>query len=102
MSMHDETDWRDGAVQRTLPEGMGLEWSRSRARGRRQRRHVPWSILLVLVIIAGGVVLSLENRGQVHFSFFSVHVTAPLWVVAVANLVLGIVLGAAFVARTRR
>ena len=101
--MHDETDWRDGAVQRTLPEGVGLEWSRSRARGRRRpRRRVPWGLLLVLIVAAVGVVLWLDNRGQVRLSFFSVHVTAPLWVFAVANLVLGMIVGAVLVARARR
>jgi uncharacterized integral membrane protein len=103
MSMHDDTDWRDGAVQRTLPEGVGLEWSRARSRNRRRpRRHVPWGLLLLVVVIAAGVVLWLENRGQVRLSFISVHLTAPLWVVAVANLVLGLILGAAIARRSRR
>ncbi len=53
-------------------------------------------------IIAVGVVLWLENRGQVRLTFLSVHVTAPLWVVAVANLVLGLILGGLLVARSRR
>jgi uncharacterized integral membrane protein len=101
--MNDDMDWRDGSVQRTLPEGVGLEWSRSRARGRRRpRRRIPWTVLIVIVIIAVGVVLWLENRGQVRLTFLSVHVTAPLWVVAVANLVLGLILGGAIVARSRR
>ncbi len=101
--MNDDMDWRDGSVQRTLPEGVGLEWSRSRARGRRRpRRRIPWTVLIVIVIIAVGVVLWLENRGQVRLTFLSVHVTAPLWVVAVANLVLGLILGGALVARSRR
>ena len=101
--MNDDMDWRDGSVQRTLPEGVGLEWSRSRSRGRRRpRRRIPWTVLLVLVVIAVGVVLWLENRGQVRLTFLSVHVTAPLWVVAVANLVLGLILGGALVARSRR
>jgi len=101
--MNDDMDWRDGSVQRTLPEGVGLEWSRSRSRGhRRPRRRVPWKVLLGLVVIAVGVVLWLENRGQVRLTFLSVHVTAPLWVVAIANLVLGLILGVAFMARSRR
>jgi uncharacterized integral membrane protein len=49
-----------------------------------------------------GVVLWVQNRGQVRLTFLSVHVTAPLWVVAVANLVLGLILGVAFMARSRR
>jgi len=102
--MNDDMDWRDGSVQRTLPEGVGLEWSRSRSRGHRHRprRRIPWMVLLVLVIIAVGVVLWVQNRGQVRLTFLSVHVTAPLWVVAVANLVLGLILGVAFMARSRR
>jgi uncharacterized integral membrane protein len=101
--MHDDTDWRDGSVQRTLPEGVGTEWSRARSRGRRRpRRRMPWSLLLIAVIIAAGVVLWLDNRGQVRLSFLSVHLTAPLWVIAVANLVLGLILGAVLVARSRR
>ena len=101
--MNDDMDWRDGSVQRTLPDGVGMEWSRSRARGRRrQRRRIPWTVLLVLVLIAVGVVLWLENRSEVHLTFLSVHVTAPLWVVAVSNLVLGLILGGALVARSRR
>ena len=101
--MNDDMDWRDGSVQRTLPEGVGLEWSRSRSRGRhRPRRRIPWTVLLVLVIIAVGIVLWLENRGQVRLTFLSVHVTAPLWVVALANLVLGLILGFALRARSRR
>jgi uncharacterized integral membrane protein len=99
--MHDETDWRDGAVQRTLPDGIGLEWSRARGR-RHPRRRVPWVLLLVVAAIVIGVVLWLENRGQVHLSFLSIHLTAPLWVVAVANLVLGLVLGALLATRSRR
>jgi uncharacterized integral membrane protein len=101
--MNDDMDWRDGSVQRTLPDGVGLEWSRSRARGRRRpRRRIPWTVLIVVAIIAVGVVLWLENRGQVRLTFLSVHVTAPLWVVAVVNLVLGLILGGALVARSRR
>jgi uncharacterized integral membrane protein len=101
--MNDDMDWRDGSVQRTLPEGVGLEWSRSRARGhRRPPRRIPWTVLLGLVIIAVGIVLWVENRGQVRLTFLSVHVTAPLWVVAVANLVLGLILGGVFMARSRR
>jgi len=96
-------DWRDGSVQRTLPEGVGLEWSRARSRGRRRpRRRFPWATIIVIAIIAAGVVLFFENRDQVHLRFLSVHVTAPLWVVAVANLVLGLILGGALVARARR
>jgi len=96
-------DWRDGAVQRTLPEGLGMEWSRSRSRGRRRpRRRIPWTALVVIVIVAVGVVLWFENPGEVRLTFLSVHVTAPLWVVAVANLVLGLILGGALVARSRR
>ena len=101
--MNDDMDWRDGSVQRTLPEGVGLEWSRSRSRGHhRRRRRIPWKVLLGLVVIAVGIVLWLENRGQVRLTFLSVHVTAPLWVVAIANLVLGLILGVAFMARSRR
>ena len=102
--MNDDMDWRDGSVQRTLPDGIGMEWSRSRSRGRRRpRRRVPWVVLLVIVLIAVGIVLWVENRGvHVHLRFFSVHVTAPLWVFAVANLVLGLILGGALVARSRR
>jgi uncharacterized integral membrane protein len=59
-------------------------------------------VLLGLVVIAVGIVLWLENRGQVRLTFLSVHVTAPLWVVAIANLVLGLILGVAFMARSRR
>jgi len=101
--MNDDMDWRDGSIQRTLPDGMGLEWSRSRARAhRRPRRRIPWAVLFVILIIAVGVVLWLENRSQVRLTFLSVHVTAPLWVVAVGNLVLGLILGGALVARSRR
>jgi uncharacterized integral membrane protein len=102
--MNDDMDWRDGSVQRTLPEGMGMEWSRSRSRGRRRpRRRVPWVALGVIVFVAVGVVLWVENRAvHVHLSFLSVHVTAPLWVVAVGNLVLGLILGGALVSRSRR
>ena len=102
--MNDDMDWRDGSVQRTLPEGMGMEWSRSRSRGRRRpRRRVPWVALVVIVFVAVGIVLWVENRGvHVHLTFLSVHVTAPLWVVAVGNLVLGLILGGAFVSRSRR
>jgi uncharacterized integral membrane protein len=101
--MNDDMDWRDGSVQRTLPEGVGLEWSRSRSRGhRRRRRRIPWKVLLGLVVIGVGIVLWLQNRGQVRLTFLSVHVTAPLWVVAIANLVLGLILGVAFMARSRR
>ena len=59
-------------------------------------------MLLGVVVIAVGIVLWLENRGQVRLTFLSVHVTAPLWVVAIANLVLGLILGVAFMARSRR
>ena len=101
--MNDDMDWRDGSVQRTLPEGVGLEWSRSRSRGhRRPRRRIPWKVLLGLVVVAVGIVLWIENRGQVRLTFLSVHVTAPLWVVAIANLVLGLILGVAFMGRSRR
>ena len=101
--MNDDMDWRDGSVQRTLPEGVGLEWSRSRSRGhRRRRRRIPWKVLLGLVVVAVGIVLWIENRGQVRLTFLSVHVTAPLWMVAIANLVLGLILGVAFMARSRR
>lgn len=101
--MNDDMDWRDGAVQRTLPEGLGMDWSRSRPRGRRRpRRRVPWTAIVVLVLIAVGVVLWYENRAEVRLTFLSVHVTAPLWVVAVSNLVLGLILGGALVARSRR
>ncbi len=102
--MNDDMDWRDGSVQRTLPEGMGMEWSRSRSRGRRRpRRRVPWIALVVIVLIAVGIVLWVENRAvHVHLRFFSVHVTSPLWVVAVGNLVLGLIIGGALVARSRR
>ncbi len=94
--MNDDMDWRDGSVQRTLPEGVGLEWSRSRSRGRRRpRRRVPWVALVALVVVAVGIVLWVENRGgRCTCTFLSVHVTAPLWVVAVGNLVLGLILGA--------
>ena len=102
--MNDDMDWRDGSVQRTLPEGMGMEWSRSRSRGRRRlRRRVPWVALVVIAFVAVGIVLWVENRGvHVHLTFLSVHVTAPLWVVAVGNLVLGLILGGALVSRSRR
>ena len=102
--MNDDMDWRDGSVQRTLPEGVGMEWSRSRSRGRRRpRRRVPWVALLVIVLIAVGIVLWVENRSvHVHLRLLSVHVTAPLWVVAVGNLVLGLIIGGALVARSRR
>ena len=101
--MNDDMDWRDGSVQRTLPEGVGLEWSRSRSRGHhRRRRRIPWKVLLGLVVIAVGIVMWLENRGQVRLTFLSVHVAAPLWVVAIANLALGLILGVAFMARSRR
>jgi uncharacterized integral membrane protein len=101
--MNDDMDWRDGSVQRTLPEGVGLEWSRSRSRGhRRPRRRFPWKVLLGLVVVAVGIVLWIENRGQVRLTFLSVHVTAPLWVVAIANLALGLILGIAFMGRSRR
>jgi uncharacterized integral membrane protein len=105
VSMSDDMDWRDGSVQRTLPDNRGFEWSRSRSRSRgrrRPRRHIPWTALVVLVVIAVGIVLWVENRSQVHLKFLSVHVTAPLWVVAVVNLVIGIILGAALVSRSRR
>jgi uncharacterized integral membrane protein len=101
--MNDDMDWRDGSVQRTLPEGVGLEWSRSRSRGhRRSRRRIPWLALLILVVIVVGIVLWIENRGQVRLHFLSVHVTAPIWVVAIANLILGLILGVVFTARSRR
>ncbi len=101
--MNDDMDWRDGSVQRTLPEGVGLEWSRSRSRGhRRPRRRIPWLALFGLVIIVVGVVLWIDNRGTVRLHFLSIHVTAPLWVVAIGNLVLGLILGAVFTARSRR
>jgi uncharacterized integral membrane protein len=99
--MNDDMDWRDGSVQRTLPDGVGLGWSRSRGR-RRPRRRVPWVLLAALVFIAVGIVLWLENRRAVPLRFFSVHATAPLWVIAVGNLVLGLILGAALMARSRR
>ena len=101
--MNDDMDWRDGSVQRTLPEGVGLEWSRPRPRGRRRpRRRFPWAAIVVIVIIGVGVVLFLQNRDQVHLRLLSVHVVAPLWLVAVANLVLGLILGGAIVSRARR
>jgi uncharacterized integral membrane protein len=83
---------------------MGMEWSRSRSRGRRRpRRRVPWVALVVIAFVAVGIVLWVENRGvHVHLTFLSVHVTAPLWVVAVGNLVLGLILGGALVSRSRR
>ena len=98
-------DWRDGSVQRTLPDSAGFEWSRSRSRSRgrrRPRRHIPWTALVILVVIAVGVVLWVENRSDVRLKFLSVHVTAPLWVVAVVNLAIGLILGGALVARSRR
>ena len=54
------------------------------------------------MVIAVGIVLWIENRGPVRLTFLSVHVTAPLWVVAIANLVLGLILGVAFMGRSRR
>jgi uncharacterized integral membrane protein len=64
---------------------------------------VPWVALVVIVFVAVGIVLWVENRGvHVHLTFLSVHVTAPLWVVAVGNLVLGLILGGALVSRSRR
>jgi uncharacterized integral membrane protein len=54
------------------------------------------------VVIVVGIVLWLENRSQVHLKFLSVHVTAPLWVVAVVNLAIGLLLGGVLVARSRR
>ena len=100
-------DWRDGSIQRTLPDSSGFEWSRSRSRSRsrgrrRAHRHVPWTPLVILVVIVVGVVLWVENRSQVHLKFLSVHVTAPLWVVAVVNLAIGLILGGLLVARSRR
>jgi uncharacterized integral membrane protein len=103
--MSDDMDWRDGSVQRTMPDSAGFEWSRSRSRSRgrrRARRHIPWTPLVVLVVIVVGIVLWLENRSQVHLKFLSVHVTAPLWVVAVVNLAIGLLLGGVLVARSRR
>ena len=99
--MLDDRDYHDGSVPRTLPDS--FDWSSARRRGRRgPPRRFPWALLVVLVLIAFGVALWIENRTQVRISFFSVHVTAPLWVVAVANLVLGMILGGVIVSRTRR
>ena len=99
--MLDDRDYHDGSVPRTLPESFA--WSSQRGRGRRgPPRRFPWILLVVVVLVAVGLVLWFENRAQVRISFFSVHVTAPLWVVAVANLVLGMILGGALVSRSRR
>jgi uncharacterized integral membrane protein len=103
VGMDDDMDWRDGSIPRTLPEGIGLEWSRSRARGRRrQRRQVPWMLIVVVVVVALGCLLWYDNRAEVHLRLLSIHVTAPIWVVGLANLVLGLILGGALVARARR
>ncbi len=105
VGMNDDMDWRDGSIPRTLPEGIGLDWSRSRSRGRGRRRphrQVPWTLLVVVVVFVVGAVLWFDNRTDVHLRLLSVHVTAPIWVVGIANLVLGLILGGALVARGRR
>ena len=105
VGMNDDMDWRDGSIRRTLPDGIGLDWSRSRSRGRgrrRPRRQVPWTLIVVVVLVAVGVVLWFGNRADVHLRLLSVHVTAPIWVVGIGNLVLGLILGGALVARARR
>ena len=101
--MNDDMDWRDGSVPRTLPEGVGMDWSRGRSHGRRRApRHVPVVPFVIIVVIAGGFLFWLGNRGAVQLAFLSVHVTAPLWVVASAHLAAGLVLGAWLLARLRR
>jgi len=99
--MLDDRDYHDGSVPRTLPDS--FDWSSARRRGRRgPRRRFPWALLAVIVLIVIGVILWIENSTQVRITFFSVHVTAPLWVVAVANLVLGMIVGGVIVSRSRR
>lgn len=64
------------------------------------RSHgVSWRLVVGIVLLAAVLVLVLQNTKDTTFELFWMSVSAPLWILVVASLVLGFLIG--WLARSR-
>jgi uncharacterized integral membrane protein len=61
---------------------------------------VSWRFVVGIVLLAAVLVLVLQNTKETTFELFWMSVSAPLWILVVASLVLGFLIG--WLARGRR
>ncbi|MDM7854605.1 LapA family protein [Cellulomonas alba] len=61
---------------------------------------VSWRLVVGIVLLAAVLVLVLQNTKETTFELFWMSVSAPLWILVVASLVLGFLIG--WLLRSRR
>lgn len=59
----------------------------------RESRGVSWRLVVGIVLLAAVLVLVLQNTKETTFELFWASVSAPLWILVVAALVLGFLSG---------
>jgi putative membrane protein len=74
---------------------------RRHAAAARRSRAVRPRLVLALVLAVLAVVFIAQNRDRVHISFFTLDVSAPVWLLLTIMTLIGVVVGA-LLSRARR